>query len=289
VGLLDELEQEIQQRQLGNLDVERLKVDREELFRTITAPRIDALYDYLKKLVTHLRILKPEKAAYFTLQVYGEITTQILHDYDLQLTTQPSSKEIHLSFPCMIVSKQCPLLEVQGASQIKAINNLFQRYQIGGLLTSEKDAAGKLIQAVFQAKGRIVLGAVFSADVSSGMVKTTFTNFGRLNTVTKNIHPAQLTEDLFDKIGRYLLRDSDDLFRETLSDAYRKQLQTKIQKEMIKRKWESQILAQRDNKWMNGKEKSAKSHSAETTEQIEERSHQHWAGNLLNKWRENKK
>lgn len=288
MGLLDELEEEIRKRQLDSDDVERRKADREELFRTQIAPRMDALYEYLKKLVSSLKVLKPQKVAYFTLNGYGEITAYILHDYDLQITTQSSSKEIRLNFPCVIASEQCPVVEVQGASKVRAINSIFQRHHISGLLTLQKDETDKITHAAFCAKGRITLNAIFVADVTSGVIKIIFNNFDRFTTISKTIQPEQLSDDLFDQIGRYLTRDSSNLFKEPLPDSYRNRLRARIQQEGIKRKWESKITSQSIDKadFTVNKEEN---HEKFTDSQKEKTVNHSWLDNIIKKFRQVKK
>ncbi len=67
VGLLEDLEQEAQQRKVSADDVERLKMEREEVFKKQLDPGMSALYEYLTKLVGSLKILQPKKALRFTL------------------------------------------------------------------------------------------------------------------------------------------------------------------------------------------------------------------------------
>ncbi len=244
MGLLDELEQEAQKRKANADDAEKRKAEREEVFRTQLDPGMTALYEYLSKLVASLKVLQPKKQLHYTLIGYGEIVGYIEHDYELKVNQQPASKEITISYPCVIANDECPTVEVQGASKVRTVAGAFQRYHLGGTLEPKKDASGDVISATFKAKGRITLNATFSADADSAGVKMTFVNFDSLGTATKTVAPAQLNEGLFDDIGRYLTREASGLFQEALSDSYRVQLRTKVQQEQIKRRWESKISAQ---------------------------------------------
>jgi hypothetical protein len=243
VGLLDELEQEAQKRKATSDDAEKRKSERDEIFRTKLDPGMTALYEYLNKLVASLKILQSKSQLRYALNGYGDIVGYVEHEYDLKLNQQPGSKEIVLSFPCAIATDECPTVEVQGASKVRTVAGAFQRYHLGGLLEPKKDAAGEVVSAVFKAKGRIILTATFSSDVETALVKMNFVNFDALATATKNVSPAQLTESLFDDIGRYLTHQPSELFREALPDSYRTQLRTKVQQEQIKRRWESKISA----------------------------------------------
>lgn len=244
MGLLDELEQQAQQRKASADDAEKLKSQRDEIFRTQLEPGMNALHDFLGKLVTNLKLLQPKKPLRFALVGYGDIVGYIEHEYDLKSNQQPGSREIVLGFHCQVASEECPSVEVVGASKVKTVAGAFQRYHLGGLLEPKKDGNGEVVSAKFNAKGRIPMTATFSADTDSTAVRMSFVNFDSLGTATKNVSAAQLNESTFDAIGRYLMREESSLFQEALSDSFRAQLRTKVHQDQIKRRWESKIGAQ---------------------------------------------
>jgi hypothetical protein len=242
--LLDELEQEAQRRQASSGDAARRKAEREEIFRTQIEPGMAALYAYLQKLTANLKILTPKKPLRYQLAGYGELVGYIEHDYELQTSAQSSSRDIKLQFHCALASEECPTIEVQGATKIKAVAGAFQRFHLGGMLDPKKDASGEVVSARFNAKGRVTLLATFSGDVESAAVRMNFTNFESLGSVTKTVTGAQLGEPLFDEIGRFLTREPNNLLQEALPDSYRNQLRTKVQQDQIKRRWETKINEQ---------------------------------------------
>ena len=130
--------------------------------------------------------------ARYALAGYGEVVGYVEHDYDLSVSTQTGTKEIKLAFPCAVAGEECPTIEVQGASKIKAVAGAFQRYHLGGVTDPKKDASGEVVSARFNAKGRITMTATFLGDLESAAVKMTFTNFESLGMVTKTVAAAQL-------------------------------------------------------------------------------------------------
>jgi len=247
VGLLDELEQEAQRRKATADDAGKRKAEREQTFLTQIEPGLGALYEYLQKLTASLKVLQPKKQQRYVLNGYGEVVGYIEHDYDLKISAQPGNKEIKLSFPCAIAGEECPTIEVQGASKVKTVAGAFQRYHFGGMLDPKKDASGEIVSARFNAKGRITMSATFSGDADSAVVKMTFTNFDGLGTVAKTATGAQLNDELFDDIARSLTREPNTLLSETLPDAHRMQLRTKVQQDQIKRHWENKINEQQQD------------------------------------------
>lgn len=242
MGLLDDLEQEAQRRKAGADDQDRAKQEREAVYRTQLEPGMAALHEYLSKLTQNLSFIKPRKTFRYPLAGYGDLVLQVEHEYDLKITSQPASKEIRLSFPCPIVTEECPSVEILGSTKVKSVAGIFQRFHIGGVTITKKDAGGEVQAATVKARGRIVLAAVFVADADSGAVRMHFSNFDQIGgQQVKTVTGEQFNESLYDEIGRYIAREPNSLFREALPDDYRKQLRTKMQQEELKRRWETQM------------------------------------------------
>jgi len=246
VGLLDELEQEAQRRKVGDDESLRRKIERDELYRTHLEPALDALHGFLAQLIQKVKSLQPETPMRYQVPGYGEIVGYIDHEYELKDVKQSTSREILLDFPCTIATDECPLVEIEGASRVRAISGFFQRHHIGGLTGPRKDASGDVIAATYRAKGRIPLGAHFHADIESAQLRMSFVNFDNLGTTVKSIPAALVDEALYEQIGRYLLREPNTLLREDLPESYRKHLRTKVQQAEIKRRWETRITESRE-------------------------------------------
>jgi hypothetical protein len=246
VGLLDELEQEAQKRGIADEDSARLKSEREAAYRTRLDPALDALHAFLSELILKLKTLKPRIALRYHVPGYGEIVGYFDHDYRLGDDKQPSSREIRLEFSCAIATEECPSVDIDGASRVRAVSGFFQRHRIGGMLAPRKDAAGDVIAATFRAKGRIALTAHFHADADGGVLRMSFTHFDGFDTTVKSVAPAQVDETLYEQIGRYLVREPNTLLREDLPEAYRKHLRSKVQQQEIKRRWENRISDSRE-------------------------------------------
>jgi hypothetical protein len=246
VGLLDELEQEAQKRGIAGEESTRRKIEREAAYRERLEPALDALHAFLSELILRLKALQPRNALRYHVPGYGEIVGYIEHDYRLGDDKQPSSREISLDFSCAIASEECPTVDVEGASRLRAVSGFFQRHRIGGMVAPRKDGAGDVVAATFRAKGRIPLGAQFHADAEMGALRVSFSNFDGFDTTVKSFVPAQVDEALYEQIGRYLVREPNTLLREDLPEAYRKQLRSKVQQQQIKRRWENRISDSRE-------------------------------------------
>lgn len=262
MGLLDELEQESQRRKASLSDAERIQLEKEQAYKTQLEPGLLQLYEYLSKLLNNLSFLKPLTKIQHTIPGYGAVVASIDHDYELK-TSNPTqtSKEITLAVGATVISDECAAIQVVGAAKIRTLNSFFQKNRLAGLQEFKKDESGEITQATFKARGRIPLSITISADAESAVVRMVFNNFDAIGSITKTVGPAQFNEQLFDDIGRYIARETSGLFRETLPEDFRKQLQQKLQQENLKRKWESKIAEQRLEETNKVKpEKSFKQH-----------------------------
>ena len=247
MGLLEELEQQAQMRGAGGDDAQRRKTERGTAYREKLEPALDALHAFLTELSQKLYTLKPRTELRYAVPGYGEVVGYIDHDYRLRDEKQPSSREVVLEFECAIATDESPVVEIEGASRVRALGGFFQRHRIGGMSQPRKDAAGELVGATFRAKGRIPLSASFHADAESGVLRMTFSHFDGFDTIVKTVPAGEVGEALYDQIGRFIVREQNTLLREDLPEAYRKQLRSKVQQLEIKRRWENKINEQQQD------------------------------------------
>ena len=243
MGLLDDLENEAQKRRSDVEDAALRKAEREAAYRTVLEPTLIALHAYLGELASKLKQLQPKIALRYTMAGYGDVVGYVEHEYEVREEKQASSREVSIAFACAVASSECPTVQVEGANRVRAISTLFQRYRLGAPLAPAKDASGDVVSATFKAKGRIPLEARMSADATTGQLRLSFLNFDDLGTVVKLVAADRVSEAMFDEIGRYLMREPNELMREALPDDYRDALRARVREQEIRRRWESQISA----------------------------------------------
>ncbi|WP_440225596.1 hypothetical protein ACQQ2N_10140 [Dokdonella sp. MW10] len=241
MGLLDDLEGEAQKRRADEDDSAARKAAREAAYRTTLEPALESFHGYLGELVAKLKELQPRIAMRYAVPGYGDVVGYVEHEYELRMERQASARSVFLTMPCAIASQECPAVQVEGATRVRALAALFQRHRLGAMLAPAKDASGEVVSGTFKARGRITLAARFHADASTGQFRLDFNNFDDLSMATKLVPPDQVNEALYDEIGRYLMREPTELMREALPDDYRAQLRERVQRQEIRRRWEAQI------------------------------------------------
>lgn len=245
MSLLDDLEQEAKRLKLTAGDVQQRKLAREEFFKNQIAPRVNALSEYLERLVANLKALKPAKPWRYNMPGYGQIVAHCEHDYELTQNVQPDSHEIRIAFHCEVAPEECPAVEVEGI-KVKALSGTFGRHNLAGQMSDvKKGPNGEMLAATFRARGRIAALATFAADADAPVLKMSFTNIDAFGNTVKTTSLGALNDELFDDIGRYLAREENTLLREALPDDYRAQLRSAVERNQVKQRWELKIASQR--------------------------------------------
>ncbi len=263
MSLLDQLAKQSEQRKTGPSDAENLLAGRESSFKSLEVS-IQQYKDYLDQL-TKLLAEHPEKIQQrYEIPGYGTITALIAHDYVVRVNViNKASIEVALTFNANVQTELCPSIEIQGVSRVQTIKALFDKHRIPALLEAKKDASGAISQAMFRARGKIPLSIVALAELSTGQLKLSLSNFEDLGTSIKHYTAELFNEQLFDQIGHYLARKDNELTKEKLPDNVLKKLRQTAQQNEMRRKWEeklnqqaeeaeqARLLAEAQNKFSN--------------------------------------
>lgn len=244
MSLLDQLAKQSEQRKSGLSDAETLVADRESNFKALEIS-IQQYKDYLDQL-TKLLAEHPEKVQqHYEIAGYGTVVALIAHDYVVRLNAiSKGSIEVTLNFHANVQTEHCPSVVVQGTSRIQTIKALFDKHRLPALLEAKKDASGTISQAVFRARGKIPLSIVALAELSTGQIKLTLSNFEDLGTSIKTYTAENFNDQLFDQIGHYLARKDNELTKEKLPDGVLKKLRQTAQQNEMRRKWEEKLNQQ---------------------------------------------
>jgi hypothetical protein len=245
MGLLDDLEQEAQRRKASLDEAQTARAAREHVYLTQLDPAMQGFYEYLGKLTGNLAFLKPRTQLQFEIPGYGLLVANVEHEYELRSNKlAPTAREVVLNFHANVATEECPSVEVVGTGKIRTLNGIFQKLRLAAVHEFKKDDSGEMTSAVFRARGKIPLNVSVATDAESAQVRMSFTNFDSLGVAAKAVPAAQFNEALYDEIGRLIAREPNTLFREAISDDYRKQLQQKLQQDNMRRKWETKIAQQ---------------------------------------------
>lgn len=238
MGLLDELEQEAQKRREGEEGVLKQKRD---LFTEVAIPAVENLYSYLQRLAKTLNFLKSERRATYQIAGYGEVVCRIHSDMAVQAQMPQFAREVKLTVTGIIEPGSCPVVQIDGATRVAAMVDVFRRAGFEAMQKTEKDERGAVVSARFQATGKIPMVAQFNIDMNSDLLRMEFTNFDALATRKHSMPISALTEEVLDSIGKYLAHQQNYVMRESVSDENREAWRAKLQQEQQRRQWEQKI------------------------------------------------
>ncbi len=238
MGLLDDLEQQAQKERDSKEEVQKL---RREFFKNTTLPVMENFYDYLTRLSKSLNFLKSPRLGRYPISGYGEVVTRCDNDMNVQAQMPMYGRTYTLTCTGIVDASQSPSIMVEGASRIEAMIELFRRVGFEAMERAEKNEKGDLTKAYFRAWGKVPMTAVFTAEMNSDLLRMEFTNFDSFGTRKQTVRIAELNDELFDTIGKYIALQQNYILRESISDENREAWRSKLQQEQTRREWEQKI------------------------------------------------
>ncbi|MGQ0802142.1 MAG: hypothetical protein ACT4NL_18755 [Pseudomarimonas sp.] len=245
MGLLDELEEEAQRRRAEEEQRRTELSAREAQWNERIEPAMRELERYLTQLTEQLTYLKKSARVVYNVVGYGDVVAYVEPVYTLVgRAPNKTSYEIALSFSAIIASDECPLLQGETGTRLKSLISVLQQLRISGLSDVRKNPNGEIIAARIQAKGKIPLALTASADQESGAIRLLFTNFEGLGQSSRNFRVEQLDTAFCDALGRFIARDELNFAQEAVDEDLRRLLKTRLQRDSIKREWETKLSRQ---------------------------------------------
>lgn len=241
MGLLDDLEQEAQKKRE---EKEEVLARKREYFKNTTIPAMDSLYDYLTRLSKSLNFLKTERRTRFKVLGYGDVVVRIENDMALQAQMPMYAREIKLSVTAIVDTAACPLVKIEGAGKVEALNDAFRRCGFDGMQRAERDERGNVLSAQFQPFGKVQMVASFYTDMNSETLRMDFANFDSLGVRKETVLVTAVNDDLLDQIGKYIALQQNYVVRETITDEMRESWRRGLHNETQKREVETKIASQ---------------------------------------------
>jgi hypothetical protein len=244
MGLLDELEQEAERQRMRQAQQAADREAREQHWNERLLPAMRALDSYLQRLTRSLTELKKRATVVYPLPGYGDVVARFEPSFVLQSSPAKSSYEITLEGLATVLSDQCPLVACDTVARVRSVSMVLKQHQLTGMTDARKDSNGEVIAARFQAKGRIPLHVAIQADLETSQVRMTFQNFEGLGSSSRTFTAEQLDDTLFDALGRFITREETSFAQEAVAEDIRRQLQSRIQRDQMKRQWEDKLARQ---------------------------------------------
>ncbi|MCO5094887.1 MAG: hypothetical protein M9960_06730 [Xanthomonadaceae bacterium] len=247
MGLLDELEKEAARlHSVGAGDGAAVVVQRERVaaWEDQLKPAAERFGDYLTRLAATLSAARRRIRLVYPIAGYGDAVAFGEAPFECRVTPAATQVEIEFSFAAQVSPEESTLVVADTPSKVRLVNGLLQNHQLAGLHDVTKNANGDAVSGRFQARGRIPVKVHGIATLESGQLKLTLSNVEAFGTLQRSMTADALTEDTFDALGRYLLRENPHFGREKVGADVRRQLQSQVQRNQVRREWEAKLATQ---------------------------------------------
>jgi len=215
MSLLKRLSEQALERREGAGSTRSAADLRRASYEQITLPAVLALHAYLKELVSHLKIVRPQLKQTFDLAGYGVFFAIPSPDWSLT-TGEPmaNSYSITLSWKSRVDTERAPRQNLPSYDRIRTLSEIFKRFHLGGIKEEKRNSTGQVCQASAQATGVIACKVVISATVEEPNISFAFENVDQLASVRRSLPANVLGPEVFDRLGEFMLRENDLFVRE---------------------------------------------------------------------------
>lgn len=244
MGLLDELEQEAERQRQEDARLAALREQREQLWSERLEPAMRALDAYLRQLTEKLAFIKKRIRVVFPVHGYGEVIAYVDPTFVIRCDTGKAFYELVIEMVGHVASDECPSIVADNATRVRTLSSVLQQHNLGGLSDARKNPNGEVIAGRFQAKGKIPMVLTVRAEQETGIARFGFVNLEGFGNSSRQFSADQLDAAMFDALGRFLTREDTRFAQESLPDDVRKQLQSKIQRDQMRREWEGKLARQ---------------------------------------------
>lgn len=245
MGLLSELESEVQRREDLDAEERRIADEREARYQQQIVPAVRRIYQSLDQLVQHLNYLKREREGQFELPGYGIMTGKVVPEFEVSLDESARSISIQLQGRYEIDRDANPIVEVQGDTRVRSLKTLLQDLRLAGAANVEKGPDNQIVSATFQVHGSMSLQAIISGALDGPDILLRFTNFDELGERHRRVQPGAVDDEFLDRLARFVAREDNALLTEDISSDLRRQLRRQVEMNRLKRKWEDKMTAER--------------------------------------------
>lgn len=243
MGLLDELEKEAARLQNAG-DGDDVQRERVAAWEEQLKPAVERFGDYLTRLAATLSAARRRIRLVYPIAGYGDAVAFGEAPFECRVTPAATQVEIEFSFAAQVSPEESTLVVADTPGKVRLVNGLLQNHHLSGLHDVTKNANGDVVSGRFQARGRVPVKVHGIATLESGQLKLTLANVEAFGTLQRSLTADALTEETFDALGRYLLRENPYFGREKVGADVRRQLQSQVQRDQIRREWEAKLTVQ---------------------------------------------
>ncbi len=226
MSLLDELKAKADERRSDDeLEAARL-ADQAAFYQAELQPRLLKAYSFLKELCDHLKVLDEPCPVSYPLLPDEQHLSLLQENYSVSVDSRQEPTQIELR--CHARFADPVEYEIQGKQLVERQRKLLDSYDLKYECTERKDDRFEIESAAFKLIGPMPVKAVIVADSEHRRLNVHLRNFEQAGIKTTALLPTKFDDNFLDQLGRFILRQENNLFTTELSEEARRRLQEKL-------------------------------------------------------------
>ena len=233
MALLDDLKAKSELRK-SEERAERLHAEQlQAAYERYVKPKMRQIFNYLSQLVEEVNYLKPNTRVDFELPIYGRMLGLRQEEYRLTVDSIESMGQIVLRFRC--TGGQAARFKVSPPSVADDLRDQLLDHAMKFNCRDYFDDLRAVIGQRFEVEGEIPVMVRVAADIERTLIHLHITNFDAPISRHAKYRPEQITPELLDDLGNYLLRKHTKLIQLPISEQERKELRQRMEREAKRR------------------------------------------------------
>ncbi|MDH5181367.1 MAG: hypothetical protein OEZ39_12290 [Gammaproteobacteria bacterium] len=236
MGYLDELKVQAEQQQILARAAKRREEQLEAIYQERILPRLEQIYSYFSEVVSHLNTLNIETRVDYRLEDLAHFKELQQKNYTIQADSSNQMKEVRIDVECTGAG---PLeVRVDGKLVVEKWTRFLQEHQLKYHTKLQLDERKSVTGAIFILEQYVPISFIFVADVEKSSINLTIVNFEGLGVRNLQFSPETITEELMDKMGKFIARKNQSFFTQEISESDRRRLRAKVLYEQQQREME---------------------------------------------------
>ncbi len=226
MSLLDDLKRQAEELH-NSTDRQTEESRRDVLYQERLRPRMRAIFRYLMELTEQLKVVDPDVRHTYRLPGIGEATDLKQGGYVLNADSTEQTKTIRLRFQC--VAKQEGSYAIRPKVKADETRDFLESQSMRYAEWPIRDNTQQIIGLNFQLQITVNIGFIFQADPEQGVIRMITSNFNEFGAEQRVVKPERIDEQWLDKLGHYLLRKDQGLYKLEINDTHKALIRQRLE------------------------------------------------------------
>jgi hypothetical protein len=236
MSLLDDLKSQAEHIKAKEHARQQAEEDKDRQYREEILPKLEYVYGYLSELAEHLNCIVPD--VYVSYDIAGKAKTPDLKQVSYEINVDSRKAMTRIDFEVTCEAEGETAFDIEGKKNIDHIRELLIKSGIKFEFKMKMNDLQVTHSGRFIIKNKVPARLSFIAEPEQGKVVIQLRNFDALGTHRMVIQPAQLTDEMMDRLGRYILREMSDFLQLEISEQDRHQIKEMLEKDRHRRQME---------------------------------------------------